>query len=95
MSLWPDPNNPERQTRKAEVVISTEGFCLIQIHYERTNIVSGDIVNCVGYGLVEKEPGGGLSRSHYYWLGFNIGGILKVLRALKEKESTQNKGEST
>lgn len=95
MSLWPDPNNPPRQTREAEVVISTEGFCLLRIDYERTNMVRDNIVDCSGYGLVEKEPGGGLSQSHYHWLGSNIAAILKVLSALKEKESTHNKGEPT
>ncbi len=86
MSLWPNQDLPARQTREAEIIISTEGFCLLQVHYEKANIIGDDILDCSGYGLVEKEPGGGLSRSHYHWLGSNIDGILKVLRALKEKE---------
>jgi len=93
MSLWPDQENPPRQTQEAEIILQTEGFCLLQIDYERPNIVGDDIQGCVGYGLVEREPGGRYSRVHYYWLGANIDAMFKVLRALKEKED-QTKGAS-
>lgn len=87
MSLWPDSNNPPNQTGRERIVNESRDYILIQISFSKPNPITGDIIDCGGFGLIYKEDGKKASRTRYWYLGGDASAVSELLRALKIKES--------